>query len=127
MIIFHCESKLSTLSARTLSAFNLHFKRFLKLFIMVPLNCLYVSMYCTHVCTYMVSVLEGTIKKVWDFKATLYRMFRSSHFWFLFFGHIWRPMIYPLDSRNTKKPKTKTADFFVSTRIFVKLFQKKPN
>ena len=45
----------------------------LKLFIMVPLNCLYVSMYCTHVCTYMVSFLEGTIKKVWDFNETLYK------------------------------------------------------
>ena len=35
-------------------------------------------------------------------------------------------LIYPLDSRNTKKPKTKTADFFVNTRISVKFFQKKP-
>ena len=34
-------------------------------------------------------------------------------------------MIYPLDSRNTKKLKNKTADFFVNTRILVKLFQKK--
>ena len=37
-------------------------------------------------------------------------------------------MIYPLDSRNTKKikkTKTKNADFFVNTRISVKFFQKK--
>ena len=32
----------------------------------------------------------------------------------------------PLDGRNTKKPKTKTADFFVNTHISVKFFQKKP-
>ena len=35
-------------------------------------------------------------------------------------------MIYPLDSQNTKKPKTRTAGFFVNTRISVKFFQKKP-
>ena len=34
-------------------------------------------------------------------------------------------MINPLDGRNTKKPKTKTTDFFVNTGILVKLFQKK--
>ena len=33
-------------------------------------------------------------------------------------------MIYPLDGRNTKKPKTKTADFFVNTHISV-FFSKK--
>ena len=31
----------------------------------------------------------------------------------------------PLDGRNTKKPKTKTADFFVNTHISVIFFQKK--
>ena len=35
-------------------------------------------------------------------------------------------LIYPLHGRNTKKPKTKTAYFFVNTRILVKLLQKKP-
>jgi len=35
-------------------------------------------------------------------------------------------MINPLDGRNTKKPKTKTADFLVNTGILVKFFQKKP-
>ena len=35
-------------------------------------------------------------------------------------------VIYPLDSQNTKKLKTKTAVFFVNTRISVKFFQKKP-
>ena len=35
-------------------------------------------------------------------------------------------MIYPLDGRNTKKPKTKTGDFFVNTLISVNFFQKKP-
>ena len=35
-------------------------------------------------------------------------------------------MIDPLDGRNTKEQKTKTADFFVNTGILVKLFQKKP-
>ena len=35
-------------------------------------------------------------------------------------------MIYPFGSRNTKKPKTKTAHFFVNTHISVKFFQKKP-
>ena len=39
-------------------------------------------------------------------------------------------MIYPLDGRNTKKlkkTKTKTADFFVNTRISVKFFKKSQN
>ena len=31
----------------------------------------------------------------------------------------------PLDGRNTKKPKTKTADFFVNTHISVNFFSKK--
>ena len=35
-------------------------------------------------------------------------------------------LINPLDGRNTKKLKTKTADYFVNTGILVKLFQKKP-
>ena len=35
-------------------------------------------------------------------------------------------MTNPLDGRNTKKLKTKTADFFVNTHISVKFFQKKP-
>ena len=46
---------------------------------------------------------------------------------FLFFS--WNfpiQLIYPLDSRKTKRPKTKTADFFVHTCISVKFFQKKP-
>ena len=33
----------------------------------------------------------------------------------------------PLDGRNTKKPNTKTADFFVNTHISVKFFQKSQN
>ena len=40
-----------------------------------------------------------------------------------------RQMVNPLDSRNTKKlkkTKNKTADFFVNTRILVKLYKKKP-
>ena len=40
-----------------------------------------------------------------------------------------RLMSNPLDGRNTKKtkkPKTKTADFFVNTGILVNFFQKKP-
>ena len=42
-------------------------------------------------------------------------------------------MIYPLDVRNTKKQKknthtkTKTADFFVNTRILVNFFKKSQN
>ena len=31
----------------------------------------------------------------------------------------------PLDGRNTKKPKTKPADFFVNTHISGKSFQQK--
>ena len=34
-------------------------------------------------------------------------------------------MTNPLDGRNTKKQKTKTADFFVNTHISVNFFQKK--
>ena len=33
-------------------------------------------------------------------------------------------MIYPLHRRNTKKQKTKTADFFVNTLILIKLLKK---
>ena len=67
--MFHCESKLSTLSV--ICGFNLHFKRF-KVIYNGSLK-LFVRMYCTHVCTYMVSILEGTIKKVWGFNAILYK------------------------------------------------------
>ena len=34
-------------------------------------------------------------------------------------------MTNPLDGRNTKNPKTKTADFFVNTHISVIFFSKK--
>ena len=34
-------------------------------------------------------------------------------------------MIYPLHGRNTKKPKTKTADFFVNTGLFSQIVSKK--
>ena len=34
-------------------------------------------------------------------------------------------MIYPLHGRNTKKPKTKTADFFVNTGNFSQIVSKK--
>ena len=36
-------------------------------------------------------------------------------------------MTNPLDGQNTKKPKTKTADFFVNTHISVKSFKKSQN
>ena len=42
-------------------------------------------------------------------------------------GYFMFHLIYPLDSWNTRKPKTKTADFFVNTRISVKFFQKSQN
>ena len=34
-------------------------------------------------------------------------------------------MMNPLDGRNTKKPKTKTADFFLNTGIQSNYFKKK--
>ena len=38
----------------------------------------------------------------------------------------WVFFINPLDGQKTKKPKTKSADFFVNTGILDKLFQKEP-